>query len=98
MRLNRGQNNLNQYGYRGNKKPKHTHTFPKARVLVTLYDGTQFTDNYLRVEGKRHLFKERGFVKSSHIYQMSILTKSTEMQRKIEEIERGKEWHGRKNR
>ena len=95
MRLNRGKNSLNQYGYRGQKKPKHTHTYQKARVIVTLYDGEQFKDNYLRVEGRYHLFKERGRVKSSHIYQMTLLSKSTEMQRKIEEIEKGKTWHGR---
>ena len=90
MRLNRGLNPINQYGYRGQKKPKHTHTFQKARVFVTLYDGTQFTDNYLRIEGKNHLFKERGRVKSSHIYQMNLLSKSTEVQRKIEEMEKRK--------
>jgi hypothetical protein len=90
MRLNRGQNQLNQYGYRGNKKPKHTHTFQKARVVVTLYDGSQFTDNYLRIEGRNHLFKDKGRVKSSTIFQMTLLSKSTELQRKIEEIEKGK--------
>lgn len=80
MRANRGLKATNQYGYRGQKKPKHTHTFPKKRVRVTLYDGTAFTDQYLRVEGKNHLFKERGRVKSSTIYQMNILTKSDELQ------------------
>jgi hypothetical protein len=80
MRSNRGLKATNEYGYRGQKKPKHTHTFPKKRVRVTLYDGDAFTDHYLRVEGRFHLFRERGRVKSSTIYQMNILTKADEIQ------------------
>lgn len=84
MRLNRGLKQVNEYGYRGQKKPKHTHTHRKRRVRVTLYDGTAFTDNFLGTEGRNHIFKERGKVKSSTIYQMNILTKSDEIQGQIE--------------
>lgn len=84
MRLNRGLKQTNQYGYRGQKKPKHTHTYPKRRVHVTLYDGTKFIDNYLKQEGRNHYFKERGKVRSSTIYQMNILTKSDQVQQIIE--------------
>jgi len=84
MRSKRGLKPLNQYGYRGQKKPKHTHTHPKRRVRVTLYDGTAFTDQYLKQEGRNHFFTERGKVKSSTIYQMNILTKSDEVQKQID--------------
>lgn len=89
MRLNRGLNDTNQYGYRGQKKPKHTHTFPKTRVRVTLYDGSQFTDQYLQIVGKHHIFKEYGKVKSSTIYQMNRLTKSEELQGIKNYLEKG---------
>ena len=90
MRLRRTLNGINQYGYRGQKKPKHTHTYPKTRVRVTLYDGSQFTDHYMQVDGRFHIFKERGKVKSSTIYQTNRLTKSEEMQGIIEHLEKGK--------
>lgn len=90
MRLNRGRKQTNQYGYRGNKKPKHTHTYPKRRVRVTLYDGTAFTDQYLKQEGRNHFFKERGKVRSNTIYQMNILTKSDEIQQQIDGTQKGK--------
>lgn len=84
MRARRGLKGLNQYGYRGQKKPKHTHTYPKSRVRVTLYDESAFTDQYLKQEGRFHFFKERGKVKSSTIYQMNILTKADEIQQLID--------------
>ena len=86
MRMNRGRKKMNQYGYRGQKKPKHTHTHPKRRVRVTLYNGEAFTDRYIEQKGRYHYFRERGKVKSSTIYQMNILTKSDEMQKKIDEF------------
>ena len=89
MRFKRGLKPLNQYGYRGQKKPKHTHTHQKRRVFVTLYDGTTFIDQYMKQEGRNHFFKERGKVRSSTVYQMNILTKSDQVQAIID----GKEPH-----
>lgn len=90
MRSNRGLKPVNQYGYRGQKKPKHTHTHQKRRVFVTLYDGTTFIDQYMKQEGRNHFFKERGKVRSSTIYQMNILTKSDQAQKQIEAAQNGK--------
>lgn len=84
MRSNRGLKPVNQYGYRGQKKPKHTHTHPKRRVHVTLYDGTTFIDRYLKQEGRNHYFAERGKVRSSTVYQINILTKSDQAQQMLE--------------
>jgi hypothetical protein len=79
---------INEYGYRGLKKPKHTHTYRKSRVFVTLHDGTQFTDHYLGAEGRYHHFRVRGRIKSSLVYQLNSLTKSKEAQTHIEAIDK----------
>lgn len=66
------------------RRVKHTHVKPKTRVRVTLHDGTQFTDQYLDQEGRNHIFKERGKVRSSLVYQLTIMTKAHEMQHAID--------------
>lgn len=80
---------VNEYGYRSKRSPKHTHTYPKSRVKVTLYDGTTFIDQYLKVEGRHHYFKAHGKIKSSRMYQMNILTKSDQIQQALDGSQKG---------
>lgn len=70
---------------KNDRKVKHTHVRPKTRVRVTLHDGTQFTDQYLDHQGHVHVFKEHGKIKSALVYQLTIMPKAYEMQKRIRE-------------
>lgn len=64
-------------GEMSNKPVKHTHAPPGKRVLVRLHDGTKFVAKYKGVEGRFHYFTQGSDivrVKSSEVYQVSILT------------------------
>jgi hypothetical protein len=72
------------------RRVKHTHVKPKTRVRVTLHDGTVFTDHYLDHQGHTHVFKERGKVKSSLVYQLTIMPKAYEMQNLINQASKAR--------
>lgn len=79
-----GRRPLNEYGYRSTGAAKHTHVRPKSRVEVVLHDGTTFVDIYLRCEGKKHYFKDRGQMKSNLIAQVKLYSKSRQIQKNLE--------------
>lgn len=79
-----GRRPMNEYGYRSANTAKHTHVRPKSRVEVVLHDGTTFVDVYLRCEGKKHYFKDRGQMKSNLIAQVKLFSRSRETQKAIE--------------
>lgn len=67
----------------------HTHAFPGKRVRVTLSDGEQFVDKFIRYpSGNQYEFEKRGKVKASLVRKVQIYGKSKEIRDALIKINR----------